>query len=127
MPALDASGSDTVARFAQSMGLTAQRNEDDSFGFEFAQSGRLSFQADNSGDIVLISLTRRILLEDLVPLARLAAMSGHDDLSGVMLHAGLTRAGQPILTAALPRRDFDLPRLDAVFSRMRVSFAAQAM
>lgn len=127
MPALDPTGTDTVARFAQSMGLTARRNEDDSYGFEFADSGRLSLMADESGDTVLVSLTRRILLEDFVPLARLAAVSGYDDLAGVMVQAGLTRAGQPVLTAALARRDFDPPRLDAVFSRLRASFAAQGL
>jgi len=127
VPALDPSGTETIARFAQSMGLTALRNEDDSFGFEFADSGRLSLMSDDSGDAVLVSLTRRILLDDFVPLARLAAVSGYDDLAGVRGQAGLTRTGQPVLTATLARRDFDLPRLDALFSRLRASFAAQGL
>lgn len=127
MPALDPTASDTVARFAQSLGLTARRNEDDSFGFDFAESGRLSFLADSSGDAVLISLTRRILLEDFVPLARLAASGGYDDLGGVIVQAGLTRSNQPVLTVALPRREFDLSRLDAVFALLRARFSAQGL
>ena len=115
MPALDPSARAAVVQFAQSMGVTARENDDGSYGFDFADSGRLSILAAPEGDTVLVSLRRRLVLDDLVPLARLAAAGGPDPVAGLVFQPGLTRADQPVLTVAIARRDFDLPRLDAAF------------
>lgn len=127
MPTLDNAARDTVARFAQGMGLTARENEDGSFSFDFAESGRLSIAATQDSQHVVVSLTRRILLEDFVPLARIASVSGHDEIGDVMVQAGLTRADQPVLAIAMPPREFDLPRLDAAFGALRRGFAAAGL
>ncbi len=116
-----------MAPFAQSMGLSARETEDGGYGFDFAESGRLSIQAASEGDTVLVSLRRRVVLDDLVPLARLAAAGGPDPVEGLVFQPGLTRTAQPVLTAAIPRRDFDLPRLDAAFLALGRAFAAQGM
>lgn len=127
MPLLDPSSADTVSRFAQSMGLDARLNDDGSFGFDFEYSGRLSILSDETGDMVLISLTHRILLEDVVGLARLAGAAGYNNALGQVLQAGLNKADQPVLTAAVMRREFDLPRLDTTFSALRDAFAGQGL
>jgi len=127
MPQLDPSAKATVGEFARSLGLTAQENDDGSFAFDFADSGRLSILAAADGDGVLVSLRRRVVLDDLVPLARLAGMGGPDAVEGVVLQPGLSRADQPVLTVALPRRAFDLPRLDAAFLALGRAFARVGM
>ena len=118
MPALDPSSKATVDDFAQSLGLSARENDDGSFGFDFTESGRFSIVAAPQDDLVLVSLRRRILLEDLIPLARLAASGGPDLHEGLVFQPGLTSKDQPVLTAAIARRAFDLPRLNSVFLAM---------
>jgi len=127
MPDLDPSSARTVADFAQSMGLSSRQNDDGSFGFDFENAGRLSILSDETGDTVLVSLTRRIIADDVVPLARLAGAAGYIPNVDLLLQAGLNKAGQPVLTTALQRRHFDLPRLDATFAALRDAFDAQGI
>jgi type III secretion system chaperone SycN len=127
MPTLDPSARSAVGQFAQSMGLTARENDDGSFGFDFDDSGRLSVMAALEGDAVLVSLRRRLVLDDLEPLARLAAAGGPDPLEGLVFQPGLTKADQAVLTVAIARRDFDLPRLDAAFLALGRAFAQQGL
>jgi hypothetical protein len=127
MPALDPSARAAVGQFAQSMGLTARENDDGSFGFDFADTGRLSITPAQVGDVVLVSLRRRLVLDDLVPLARLAAAGGPDPLEGFVFQPGLTKADQAVLTVAIARCDFDLPRLDAAFLALGRAFAGQGL
>lgn len=127
MPTLDPSARGAVVQFAQTMGLDARENDDGSYGFDFADNGRLSILPAAEGDAVLVSLRRRIVLDDLVPLARLAAAGGPDAVEGFVFQPGLTRADQPVLTVTIERRDFDLPRLDAAFLALGRAFARQGM
>lgn len=127
MPILDPSSKATVEDFAQSLGLSARENEDGSFGFDFAESGRFSILAAPQDDRVLVSLRRRIILEDLIPLARLAASGGPDPNEGLVFQPGLTSNEQPVLSAAISRREFDLPRLNSVFMAMDRVFKAHGL
>jgi len=123
MPALPHSARSSVERFAESMGLTARENSDGSFGFDFAESGRLSILAAQDGQSVIVSLTRRIMLEDVVPLCRVAAAAGYDAPTDQLIQAGLTKADQPVLAITVPPSEFDLPRLDAAFMTLNRIFA----
>ena len=119
MPRLDSTAEATIQRFAQGMGLSAQAADDGSFGFIFHQAGRLALQGDERGDHVLVSLTRPVMLDDLVPLARLAAMGGHDPSGQGLFQTGINRHGQPVLALALSARGFDLPSLERAVNSLR--------
>lgn len=70
------------------------------------------------GQTILVSLTRRTILDGVVPLARLAAVAGPLP-DGRMVQAGLTTTQQPVLAIALDDRSFDLPRLDRALTDLR--------
>ena len=118
MTALGNAAKSTVSQFAGSMGLTARENPDGSYGFDFSDSGRLSITQGVDGQTILVSLTRRTILDGVVPLARLAAVAGPLP-DGRMVQAGLTTTQQPVLAIALEDRSFDLPRLDRALTDLR--------
>ncbi len=118
MTALGNAAKSTVSQFAGSMGLTARENTDGSYGFDFSDSGRLSITQGADGQTILISLTRRTILDGVVPLARLAAVAGPLP-DGRMVQAGLTTTQQPVLAVALDDRSFDLPQLDRALTDLR--------
>ena len=111
----------TVSQFAATLGLTARESEDGSFGFDFSETGRLSVMPNSDGQRVLISVTRRIMLDGVVALTRLAAQAGPLP-DGRMVQAGLTSTDQPVLVIALSERDFSLPTLDRALNDMRAIY-----
>jgi hypothetical protein len=115
---LPRSAQSTVERFAAEMGLPGQPNEDDTFGFDFERSGRLSIMAAPEGNTVLVSLTGRLMLEGPLALARLTQQAGYDPLADRVVQVGLTRAGQGVLTIAIPEQGFDIVALQATFDRL---------
>lgn len=118
MTALGNAAKSTVSQFAGSMGLTARENSDGSYGFDFSDSGRLSVTQSSEGQDVLVSLTRRTILDGVVPLARLASVAGPLP-DGRMVQAGLTATQQPVLVIALDERSFSLPALDRALTDLR--------
>lgn len=127
MARLDPSARATVTQFAATMGLAAREADDGSFGFDFAESGRLSILGGADGEEVLVSLTRRLILEDVAAFARFAGQGGYDPVSDTILSAGLSRADQPVLAVAVAARAFDVPRLDATFELLRARFSAAGL
>lgn len=120
MPALNRSAEAVVTAFASRFGLPAVAAEDGSVSFAFERSGRLTVQEAQTGE-VLVSLTRPILLEGLRNIAPLLGSAGFDPL-GPAIHAGLTRAGQPVVVARIDPRDFDLSRLEQCRDRLEEHF-----
>lgn len=118
MPELSRSAKATVTQFAQDMGLQALQNSDGSFGFDFETSGRLSILAPAEGDGVLITLTRRLMLEDVIALGRFSGLGGYHATLDRTIHTGLTKADQPVLAVTLSEQDFSLPGLDAAFAAL---------
>ncbi len=118
MTNLSNSAKSTVSQFAGTLGIPARENSDGSFGFDFSATGRLSVTQDAEGRRVLVSVTRRTVLDGVVALARLAAQAGPMP-DGRFLHAGLTATDQPVLVIALDERQFDLPSLDRALNDMR--------
>lgn len=118
MTALGNAAKSTVSQFAGSLGLTARENADGSYGFDFSESGRMSVTQGGDGQTILVSLTRRTILDGVVPLARLASVAGPLP-DGRMVQAGLTPTQQPVLVIALDDRSFDLPALDRALTDLR--------
>lgn len=118
MPQISSSVRSTVAQFAGTLGLTAIESEDGSFGFDFSETGRLSVLQSPEDQRVLVSVTRRTLLDGVVALARLAVQAGPTP-DGRMLQVGLTATDQPVLILALDERDFSLPMLDRCLTDIR--------
>ncbi len=108
----------TVSQFAGTLGLPARENADGSFGFDFSETGRLSVTRDEAGNAVLVSVTRRTVLDGVVPLARLAAVAGPLP-DGRMIQAGITATDQPVLVIAIEEDRFDLPMLDRSLNDLR--------
>lgn len=123
MPTLSNSAKSTVSQFAGNLGLMARENEDGSFGFDFSETGRLSVMADEGGQHVLISVTRRTMLDGLIALTRLACQAGMLP-DGRLVQAGLTSTDQPVLILAMNERDFTLPALDRALNDMRAIYAS---
>lgn len=123
MPALGNAAKSTVSQFAGTLGLTARESEDGSFGFDFSETGRLSVMPDADGRRVLVSVTRRTILDGVVALTRLAAQSGPRP-DGRVLQAGLTSTDQPVLVIAIPEREFNLPALDRALNDLRATYDA---
>lgn len=121
MAGLGNSSRSTVSQFAATFGLTAQESEDGSFGFDFSETGRLSVLPGSDGQHVLVSVTRRLLLDGVAALTRLACQAGPLP-DGRMVHAGLTSTDQPVLVIALSERDFSLPALDRALNDMRAIY-----
>ncbi|MCL3883289.1 hypothetical protein [Marivita sp. GX14005] len=117
MPTLDAAQTDAVAAFAAQMGLEAAPDAAGGYSFAFEKAGRLSILAAESGD-VLVSLTRPVILRDLIGKGAALAAGGFHAALGLTAMPGLTRSGQPVLTLAFPPRGFDLPTLDAGFTAL---------
>lgn len=115
---LPRSAQSTIERFAQEMGLPGQPGEDGGFGFDFHDTGRLSIIAAPEGSEILVSLTGRLMLEGPLALARLAQQGGYAALGDRMVQTGLTRAGQGMLTVAIPEQGFDLPALQQTFDQL---------
>lgn len=118
MPQLSNSARSTVSQFAGTLGLTAREGEDGSFGFDFSETGRMSVAQDPEGRRILVSVTRRTVLDGVVALVRLAAQAGPLP-DGRMLQAGLTATDQPVLILAMDDRDFNLPTLDRCLTDIR--------
>lgn len=121
MAGLGNSAKSTVSQFAATFGLTAQESEDGSYGFDFAETGRLSVLPASDGQRVLVSVTRRILLDGVAALTRLSCQAGPLP-DGRMVHAGLTSTDQPVLVIALPEREFSLPTLDRALNDLRAIY-----
>lgn len=122
MPRLDPAASSAVEAYAAQMGLRAAPDAAGAYGFEFRETGRLAVLAGEDG-AVLVSLTRRVILGDLIGVGALLAAGGHHPGSGLLAQPGLTRSGQPVLTLAFPERGFDLPTLDGAVAALQAMFA----
>ena len=107
-----------MSQFAATLGVTPREAADGSFGFDFSETGRLSVAQDPEGQRILVSVTRRTLLDGVVALARLAAQAGPLP-DGRVLQAGLTATDQPVLILALEEREFSLPALDRSLNDIR--------
>lgn len=121
MASLGQAAKATVAQFAGTLGLPARENSDGSYGFDFSATGRLSVMRDEEGHSVLVSVTRRTVLDGVVPLAGLAAQAGPLP-DGRMVQAGLTATDQPVLVIAVDEDRFDLPTLDRSLNDLRRIF-----
>ncbi|WP_417262992.1 hypothetical protein [Celeribacter sp.] len=123
MTTLSRQATSAVSRFAENMGLTALPATDGSFGFDFERMGRVSITGSESGD-VLVSLTRRLLLDGVQNLAHLAGQAGISDLDGQVIHAARNRYDQPVLIARLREEELETSRIETVISDLDGRFAA---
>ena len=112
------SAQSTVERFASEMALPVDPGEDGGYGFDFHDTGRLSILSASEGNEILVSLTGRLMLDGPLALARLAQQGGYQGLGDRIVQTGLTRAGQGVLTIAIPERAFDLPTLQQAFDHL---------
>lgn len=117
MPQLNASAAATVRQFAQQMDVEPFEAPDGSFSFDFERSGRFSIIAAPDGTVVL-TLTGKIIIEDLMGYAGHVGRGGWDPRRGTLLHCGLTKAGQPVLAVRSSARRFDLPTLQQTLEAM---------
>lgn len=123
MPDLPRSALQAVHAFAEEMGLGALGADDGAYSFDFRDTGRVSVLAADKGD-VLVSLTRRIILEGLGNLGMIAgrAVAAGDSVQGPMMHAALNKAGQPVLIARLRPKEIDRTTLAATVERLDAAF-----
>jgi hypothetical protein len=110
MPKLGASAQSTVQQFAAQMDVEAYEAPDGSYSFDFERSGRFSILTNDEG-LVILSLTARVMLGDLRGYAALTKLGGYDRDRDLLVHAGLNRAGQPVLALRTEARAFSLPLL----------------
>lgn len=110
MQKLASSAIATIQQFAAQMGIEAFEAEDHAYSFDFENSGRLSMVA-GQGDVIILSLTGKLLLEDLRGYAMAMQGGGHLPERDLLIHVGLNKVGQPVLALRCDRRRFDLSYL----------------
>lgn len=82
-----------IESFAANMGVKAEIAADQSYGFAFARSGRLSIVPSEHGGRVIICLERVPYRADAALQRRLFDLAGFDPANGVMIHAGMAPDG----------------------------------
>ena len=107
----------TLETYAHSMGVVMTPAGDGSCSFDFERGGRMTVISAENGEI-LVSLTRRIIVEGARNLALCAGLAGIDPYDGTSCHAGINKAGQPVLTLRLSEAGFDSARLDAAYMEL---------
>lgn len=112
-----------VSGYAEAMGLAAVPASDGSFGFDFEDMGRVAIIGTQGGE-VLISLTRRLLLDGVQNLAQLAGLAEASDQDGQAVHAARNKYDQPVLIARLRQEDIDPPRIEGVLADLDGRFRA---
>lgn len=111
-----------VEEFAAAMNISAVADDDGAYAFEFSESGRLSMLAAEDGKRILVSLTRGILVTDLIGKGAVLAAGGYNPMTNTVLRPGITGDGRPVLTLDLQMQGLDLPTLDTAFQTLRASF-----
>lgn len=111
----------TVSQFAGTLGIDAQENSDGSFGFEYSESGRMAVTLAVDERRVLVSLTRRTMLDSYVAMMRFIQLAGQLP-DGRLVQVGLTTADQPVFIMAISEQAFDVPSLDRAVSDLRDMF-----
>jgi type III secretion system chaperone SycN len=107
-----------IESFAANMGVAARPAADHSYGFEFARSGRLSLAASEDGERIMVCLARVPHRGDASMQRRLFNLAGFDQLSSVMVHAGMALDGTFVLALNLEQERFDLQSLDQALSTL---------
>lgn len=125
MPELPRSALQAIAAFAEDMGLAPLVADDGAYSFDFRETGRVSVLADDTGE-VLISLTRRIILDGLGNLGILAgrARARTDEAEGRVLHTALNKAEQPVLITRLRPEQIDRGTLETTVQALDAEFSA---
>lgn len=113
-----------VAQYAESLGITAQQSSDGSYGFDFERAGRLSITPPSEGEGVIVSLTRRTILQGAVARLRFAALGGYDPVTDRMVQTGMTKAEQPVLAVTFDAQDLSYPALDATVAMLDARHAS---
>ena len=122
MPQFDIGAVSAVEEFATSMGVMAVPDDDGAYTFEFSESGRLSMLASEDGARVLVSLTRAVLVTDIIGKGSVMAAGGYNPVTSHMVRPGITSASRPVLAVDCPMRGLDLPTLDAAFQTQRTAY-----
>jgi type III secretion system chaperone SycN len=107
-----------IESFAANMGVTARAAADQSYGFEFARSGRLSIVPSEDGARVIICLARVPHRADASTQRRLFDQAGFDPASSAMVHAGVAPDGTFVLALNLEEERFDMQLLDEALSML---------
>lgn len=125
MPDLPRSAQQAVTAFADDMGLTALVADDGAYSFDFRETGRVSVLAGQTGE-VLVSLTRRIILDGLGNLGMLAgrARAHGEDGSGRVIQAALNKAEQPVLVQRMRPEEIDRTTLETTVMALDAEFRA---
>lgn len=123
MPDLPRSVVQAVTSFSDDMGLKALVAEDGAYSFDFRETGRVSVLAAETGEI-LVSLTRRIILDGLGNLGMLAGRARAGGADGRIVQAALNKAEQPVLITRLRPEDIDRPTLEMIVQSMDAEFRA---
>ena len=121
MPASSTTIKSTVSQFAGTLGLTALESSDGSFSFEYSESGKMAVTLAVDERRVLVSLTRRTMLDGYVAMMRFLQLSGQLP-DGRVLQVGLTTSDQPVLILGIEEQQFDVPTLDRTVSDLRGLF-----
>ena len=111
----------TIQQFAQSMDVTAYEAPDGAYSFDFETNGRLSISGAED-DKVVVSLTSRLLFEDMRGFAVLMPLAGYRAEIDEIVHVGLNKAGQGMLGVKTAVNSFNLPFLERAFAVMTESF-----
>jgi hypothetical protein len=122
MPDLDPAAVSVVAEFAADMNLGEIVKVSGAFSFDFEKTGRLSILSDDTGARILVSLTRGVMLTDLIGYGRLMGCAGYHPTPEILVRAGVTASGQPVLATAGSRIGFDRLRLEKEFTILREAF-----
>ncbi|WP_284262756.1 hypothetical protein [Roseicyclus amphidinii] len=125
MPDLPRSAQQAVTAFADDMGLVALVADDGAYSFDFRETGRVSVLAGQTGE-VLVSLTRRIILDGLGNLGMLAgrARAHGEDGSGRVIQAALNKAEQPVLVLRMRPEEIDRTTLETSVLALDAEFRA---
>lgn len=125
MPDLPRSAQQAVSAFAEDMGLSALVADDGAYSFDFRETGRVSVLSADTGE-VLVTVTRRIILDGLGNLGLLAGRArAHGDLGdGRVIQAALNKAEQPVLVARLRPEEIDRATLETTVQTLDAEFRA---
>jgi hypothetical protein len=113
-----AASQNVIDTFAANMGITAQPAPDNSYGFEFAQSGLLSIIPSEDGSRVIICLALDQQHVDPLFHDRFSRLGGPHPRLGIMLHAAMGENGSFVLATGIEQTDFTHQLLDQTVSTL---------
>lgn len=114
-----------IEAFAASMDITGELTPDNTYGFEFADSGTLSLVPSQDGARIVVCLAPPPYRMDPNSHLRFLELTGFAPAIGTMVHAALGQNGDFVLAASIDESEFTVQLLDQTVSTLIETFSTK--